>query len=177
MAMNKPKITLTQKYLKEILYYDPDTGVFMWLAARSRINAGDIAGYVTIRSGKKYIDIGICGKTYRAHRLAWLYMHGAFPPNDIDHINGDGLNNSISNIKLSTAQENGMNKKLLSTNTSGMCGVSWGKGKNKWYSHIYYKGKQRYLGYYTTLLAATYARHVANIEYGFSVNHGKNRPL
>jgi len=80
------------KDLKSNLHYDPDTGVFTWLKFRSRYaKVGAVAGCVeNHHSGKKYLTINFAGKLYLAHRLAWFYVHG-IEPNQIDHINGNGI--------------------------------------------------------------------------------------
>jgi hypothetical protein len=96
--------TLTQQRLHELLHYDPSTGAFTWrVAPNRRIIAGSVAG-VTETNG--YRRIRIDGRQYGAHRLAWLYMHGEFPPNDIDHINRTRDDNRSTNLRAVTRKEN-----------------------------------------------------------------------
>ena len=93
------KSNLTPERLRELLHYDPESGFFTWLpyvGKRGRINAGDRAGCET---GHK-IYIGIDGGIYRAHRLAWLYVHGEWPSLVIDHIDGNPHNNNIKNLSI-----------------------------------------------------------------------------
>jgi len=94
---------LTQSQLKEILTYNPDTGIFTWLvASNGRIRVGDIAG--TTDNG--YVRIMIERTKYRAHRLAWLYVHGESPKEQIDHINHIRDDNRINNLRCVSCHEN-----------------------------------------------------------------------
>lgn len=99
------KQDLTQARLKELLRYDPDTGVFTWAVKRpaSRARVGDVAGH---KSARGYLVISLCSTQEYAHRLAWLYVHGAFPSKGLDHIDGDKLNNRIANLREATQAQN-----------------------------------------------------------------------
>lgn len=137
-----------QLYLKSILHYDPDTGIFTWLAALSdRIRVGNHAGY---RRPDGYLLIRINKQTYRAHRLAWMYVHGRWPTNQIDHINCDPRDNRIVNLREATQSQNNMNVGARRTNTSGYKGVSWHKAHNKWRAVIQVNGKHKHLGLFAT---------------------------
>ena len=123
---------LTQAKLKELLHYEPETGVFTWIeSTSSRIKIGDIAGNKGVDG---YIDIGIYGKLLRAHRLAYLYMTGEWPEM-VDHRDGDGLNNKWENLRLASKRENAINSKRSAKNKSGFKGVSWHVGGKKWQAH------------------------------------------
>lgn len=98
---------LNQLQLKELLSYDPDIGVFTWKIKSGRCSAGSVAGGVDY-SG--YVDIRLRGKKYRAHRLAWLYMTGAFPNNIVDHIDRCKCNNKWHNLRDVTHSQNNMNR-------------------------------------------------------------------
>ena len=76
---------LTQERLKELLHYDPETGVFTWLESAGKKMNGRIAG---THASKNYISIGVSHKRYLAHRLAWLYVYGKFPDGILDHLHG-----------------------------------------------------------------------------------------
>jgi hypothetical protein len=95
-----------------------------------------------------YIQIGIEGKYYLAHRLAWLYVYGFMPENEIDHIHGLTTDNRISELREATHQQNLFNQKMHSRNTSGFKGVSWHKTKNKFRARIEVFGKEIHLGYF-----------------------------
>ena len=114
-----PELTLT--YLKSILHYDPETGIFTNLVTRN-YNAvkGAEAGHINI---KGYRIIGIDRKYYKAHRLAVYYMTGKWPPAGLDHTNGVNDDNRISKLRPATDAINSKNQKLHNTSTTGVCGV------------------------------------------------------
>jgi hypothetical protein len=132
---------ITQSELQYKLHYNQDTGIFTW------IKSGKVAGFT--RSG--YIIIGINQKEYRAHRLAWLYVHGKMPNKFIDHINSIKSDNRFSNLREATKSENAMNVKLSPKNKSGYKGVSWNKEKCKWKVALKLNGKQKHFGYFNDL--------------------------
>lgn len=113
----------TLKRLKEILWYDPNTGVFIWLITRPKIKKGTIAGN-TKKSRVPYILIGIDGKQYYGHRLAWLYMTGIEPKEMVDHRDGNGLNNKWDNLREANKSQNARNCKVKSNSKSGVKGIS-----------------------------------------------------
>ena len=129
------------------------------------------AGWITA-NGYRYIKVK--GKEYGAHRLIWLYVHGEFPDNDIDHIHGKPLDNRIENLRDVTHKENSKNQKKRCTNTSGYMGVSWHKGVEKWRAQIQVDGEHKHLGLFNVLEDAAAARQAANIEHGFHENHGRD---
>ena len=171
MPSNRPP--LTQARLKELLHYDPETGHFTWLVSRrGTTRAGSRAG---TPSGYGYIQIQIDGVLRRAHRLAFLYMTGAFPPKDVDHINRVKDDNSWPNLRPATPRENEGNKGLQSSNTSGHRGVSWCKQRGKWRVLCKRDGRMIYLGRYSDLEeAAAVARtwRAENFkEFAFETGH------
>lgn len=152
---------ITQEYLKSILDYNPQTGNFIWKERKNvchsfnKMFAGKIAGN---RKGGKYGNywaICIDGKKQAAQRLAWLYTFNEWPDIDIDHIDGNGLNNSIKNLRLATRSQNLMNAAMRSNNKSGYRGVS--KQGNKWMANIRIDKKRIYLGSYECPTAARLA--------------------
>jgi hypothetical protein len=140
--------TLTQDQLKSLLMYDPATGMFTWRVSRpTKIKPGDVAGNVT---PKGYVSVGVKGKIYRAHRLAWLYVYGRWPNNEIDHINRIRNDNRIANLREADRSVNTQNTNLQRNNTSGFRGVDWHKHRNAWRARISVNGKMKNLGYYLT---------------------------
>lgn len=160
---------ITQERLKEVLAYEPSTGVFTWRIGRPKAAAGAVAGG---KNWKGYCVICVDGKRYRAHRLAWLYVHGAMPESQIDHINHDKLDNRIENLRVVTNLENHKNMGLFSDNTSGYTGVSFCKAKQKWTARIKDGKVYRNLGYFADKLDAVAARETKKIELGYHPNHG-----
>lgn len=139
---------LTQERLKELLDYDPETGVFTWKVYRGgRIKKGENAGWF---NDEKYKHIKIDGKQYKAHRLAWLYVYGQLPVKDIDHINRDRADNRIRNLREVSNQQNSWNQRVGKNNTSGYTGVTWYKRINKWGAYIKVNYKRIHLGFYST---------------------------
>jgi len=128
------------------LSYNPDTGEFTRIKPSGRSRIGSRVGVVNGR----YLQIGFGGYRDRAHRLAWLYVHGVIPK-EIDHINGNGLDNRICNLREVTHQQNIHNLvRPPKHNSSGFMGVSFFKGTNRFSSYIQVDGKKRHLGYYDT---------------------------
>lgn len=147
---------LTKYKLMSILYYDPLTGIFRWkIKSNTTINVGDIAG-ATHCGG--YITIGLLSKRYLAHRLAWLYMTGNHPKEQIDHINGIRSDNRFCNLREATNLQNSRNKGILSFNKSGYTGVRYKKDKNKYVAYITIDKVQIFIGYYKTAELANEAR-------------------
>ena len=132
---------LTAQRLKELYHYDANTGQFTRLLANGRWR--DRVG--AIHYG--YLSIKIDHKHYKAHRLAWLYVHGEWPNDGIDHINGDKVDNRISNLRAATPAQNKQNaRKARSDSRSGLIGAIWSSRQNKWTSAIRVDGKKKYLG-------------------------------
>ena len=155
---------LTQEKLKELLHYCPDTGVFTWLMKPcSNVRAGSVAGTVNKING--YATIKVNRKIYLAHRLAWLYIHGTFPPNDIDHINRVKSDNRLCNLRMATHAENMQNTSMYRNNTSGHVGVSWHKATQKWIACITLSKKQIHIGIFHSLEEAIAARKAAEPQY------------
>lgn len=135
-----------QSELKELLDYDACTGIFMWKKKRKGIKVGKPLGSC---NGRGYLRITVSGKSEYAHRLAWLYVYGAWPSKTVDHINGNRSDNRIENLRLASYSENNQNKKYAQSNSNSKAlGVCWHKKANKWQAHICVDGKRKYLGLY-----------------------------
>lgn len=162
---------LDQCALKTMLHYDPETGVFTWLErsdARPQWNgryAGKTAGYARVATGGGvYWSIRIFDWPFHAHRLAWLYMTGAWPSDVVDHRDMDGLNNRWGNLREATKSQNAANSRLSRANTSGFKGASYHQQSGRWRATIMVSGKQKWLGYHDTPEAAHAAYRAALIE-------------
>lgn len=169
-------MTITQEELKKLLHYDTETGIFTWIdiKRKKRLIAGSV---YNMSNGKKYLIIKFNMLRYGAHRLAWLYVMGKFPDNEIDHIDGNGLNNRIINLRDVTRSENKKNTRLVNTNNSGVCGVFFDKSRNNWRSSITTNGRVITIGRFNNIFDAACARKSAEFVYGFHENHGSIRPL
>ena len=134
---------LTAERLRELLDYDQETGVFTRkVKLCNRVKVGDVAGYL---NRKGYICIRVDGRTHKAHRLAWLYVHGVWPQSGIDHINGIKDDNRIINLREATHSDNQQNlRKPHADNKIGLLGVSRSQGKFK--AQINVDGKVRTIG-------------------------------
>jgi hypothetical protein len=152
---------ITQSELKEVLEYNPDTGLFVWKKNSISKKSGSIAGS-KYKNG--YIYIQINKKIYRAHRLAFLYMTGNFPENFIDHINHIRDDNRWTNLRDATLSQNQANRVNQKNNTSGYKGVSWNKQCKKWKAQISYMYKDIHIGLYTTPQEAAEAYKKKSIE-------------
>lgn len=143
---------ITIERLHELLSYDPETGIFIWKSRTSnRVFVGARAGR---DNGNGYRRIAIDGVSYYEHQLAWLYVYGTWPGNEVDHRDGNGFNNRISNLRHGTHAENSQNLSLRNTNKSGMTGVSWSKPHSKWSAYICVNYKKKHLGLFDDLREA-----------------------
>ena len=157
-------MALTQERLRSLLYYDPNTGWFTNRVTRANTVVGEIAGYKHYASNHWYIMVDY--KKYKAHRLVWLYYYGTWPNGEIDHINGDGIDNRLDNLRECTHQENGRNTKRRIDNTSGKRGVYFDKKNRKWRAYIGIDGRNRFIGSrYDTIEEAIAARKLAETEF------------
>lgn len=138
---------MTAELVRQLLAYDPDTGVLTWRVHRGRATAGSIAGS---KDEKGYIRVDIDGVRYRAHRVIWLYMAGEWPPRGIDHRDTDPSNNKWDNLRLATKAQNAANY----MRKSGSRGVSFKRTTQKWVAYIKQAGKITHLGSFANKLDA-----------------------
>ncbi len=157
---------LTQEELKRQLNYNSDTGDFTWNIKKkhSRFQIGDIAGCKVIQG---YIVIKLDAKVYKAHRLAWLYMEGYLPENEIDHINRIKNDNRWKNLRHVSRKCNRRNSGIARNNKSGITGISWAKSKEKWNANIKINHKAINLGYFENKDDAVEARWKAENKYNY----------
>jgi len=175
--------SLTQKELKEFLHYDPDTGIVTWKERDRKYcysdqswkcfntqHFGNVAGHIDC-SGYRIIEI--FGSAYKAHRLAFLYMLGRFPSEDVDHISGVRADNRWSNIREVSGSENSRNSKLSKQSKTGIPGVCWHKGRARYQITICIERKGTHLGRHKDFFEACCIRKSAELKYGYHENHGR----
>jgi hypothetical protein len=147
---------LTQEKLKTLLQYDPDTGVLIWRTKPSRgVKAGRIAGTPT---SEGYIALQINKQKMYAHRAIWLYVHGVWPSEEIDHINHIRNDNRLCNLRLANRLENSHNTRKHDKSLSGHKGVAWHNRNKKWQVQMRFCGKSYYVGQFLNLQDAIQAR-------------------
>jgi len=157
----------SQQYLKEILYYNKQFGIFVWKSdGQGKRKAGNIAGY---KKSTGYTSIKVNGIAYSAHRLVFLYVFGAFPPECTDHINGIRSDNRLTNLRAVSNKENHRNLNRLSK--SGILGVCFKEARSNWVVKI----STKYIGSYSDFFEACCARKSAELEEKYHENHGRNQ--
>lgn len=169
---------MNQQYLIECLDYCPESGVFIWKTrphnhfkkwqSANKANgshANKEAG--TLLNGYKVIKID--QKIYYAHRLAWLYISGEWPDQEIDHINHVKIDNRFENLRQVTGSENCRNR---GTTQNRVTGVDWMKKSSVWRASLRINGVPTYLGSFTDWFEAVCVRKSANNRYGYHPNHG-----
>lgn len=153
---------LTAEALRAELHYDPATGIFTRARKSKRANVGDVCGCV---KPKGYLSISVCGKHYFAHRLAWLYVYGVWPEQQIDHINRDPADNRIANLR----------DVRQTVNMHNIPRVGAQRSRGRWRARIKIDGKQRNLGTFETIdeASAAYMAAKSRIE---SAAHAASTP-
>lgn len=173
----KPLTDLTQSELKRRLHYDPDTGIFTWKPRPEKDfkTKSAYALYCKRYEGKTawskdtygYFRIHISGKTFKAHRLAWLYVYGQFPDGEIDHINQVKDDNRICNLRDVTMADQNRNHGMHPANKSGITGVCYFHGA--WSVSIGVKCLKRTKDFFE----ACCVRRSAERRLDYPTNHGK----
>lgn len=161
------KSIITQSELKYQLHYNPETGIFTRLNIKkySHAKIGDVAG--SLDNGTGYIRIMFNHKLYQAHRLAWFYVTGMMPINQIDHINGIKTDNRFINLREANNAENKRNSGLNASNKTGFKGVSFKKETSKFVAQAKLNGKKIHIGYFDTAELASEAYQLFAMR-----NHG-----
>jgi len=127
----------------------------------------------TAIDGKGYRHGSFDRRYVRLHRVLWALAYGEWPAREVDHIDGNRLNNCLGNLRLATASENHRNQKKRADSTSGVTGVSWHKRSGRWRAYVTAGGRMRHLGYFDSLEEAATARAEADKIFDFHDNHGK----
>lgn len=180
----------SKEYLDECLDYNPETGCFTWkfrpinhfvsIHGHKVWNAkyaGKPAGRTaSTRRGKLYSQISINKKLIYSHRIAWVITYGDIDITmQIDHIDGNGSNNRLSNLRLVDASTNNENKSIPSNNTSGCVGVSFLTRERKWRARINKNGVEHTIGLFNDKSDAIKARKQVEKDFGFHENHGRRK--
>jgi hypothetical protein len=145
-----------------MLKYDPNTGLLFWIESKQGRKKDKPAG-TKCKDGYHGICFG--NQRIRTHRVVYALVNGVWPDDQIDHKNGDPLDNKLDNLRLATNKQNGKNLRIKSNNTSGVTGVTWDKANNKWRSVIKADGKSISLGRFIKFEDAVKARKNAEIKY------------
>ena len=159
---------ITQERLHELFDYD-GKNLIRKTATTNCVKAGGLVGCINAGG---YRSVRADNRRYYAHRLIWKMVHGEFPSGQIDHINGMRDDNRIENLRSVASIDNNRNR-AKSNSASGVMGVYWVSGTNKWQTKIGVSYKKLYIGVFESLLDAACARKSAEIEHGFHENHGR----
>jgi hypothetical protein len=180
---------LTQEYLKECFTYNPETGDLTWkerplhhfksIKNQKIFNsrqAGEIAGSKACLNKIHYKVTNLTSirkSPYLVHRLIWTLIYGEIP-NIIDHIDGDGSNNRLENLRNGTRRDNQKNQKMNIDNKSGCMGIYWYEPLKKWQVNIRHNDKNNHLGYFKDWFEAVCTRKSAENKHGYHINHGRS---
>ena len=151
---------VSRERLAQLLAYEPVTGLFKWRVNRGRARAGYVAGCLASHG---YWFIRVDGRLYTGHRLAWLYVHGSFPHDELDHVNGVRSDNRLANLRPASSRQNKGNTKLRSDNTSGYKGVV--RSLSGWEAQIEVDGRCKRLGIFSEPQLAHAAYQQAAVSY------------
>lgn len=182
--------------MRDLVRYDHSTGKLFWKERPRDHFQSDRAWKIsnTKRAGKEafttsdaygYRKANIDGRLYLAHQIVWLFVHGEWPEQHIDHIDGHRANNDPSNLRQVSTLDNQRNMSRARNNTSGVTGVCFHKRSGKWMASIMVNQASVYVGLFDTIEKAAAARKAAERNYGFHENHGRihihrrgeNKPL
>lgn len=132
-------------HIRDYLDYDAGTGAFRWIKrfGNSKVHPGDIAGCLTPDG---YRVLMFDGRNYKQHRLAWWFVHGEWPPVETDHIDLDGANNRIANLRPATTAQNQMNRSA----GEKLKGASRNRRTGRWEASIKHRGQRIYIGTFAT---------------------------
>jgi hypothetical protein len=175
---------------RRLLRYEEDAGKLYWLPRTPDMFADGAqsaehvcanwnsknAGQEAFRSPSKtgYLQGKLNGRSYKAHRVIWLMVTGAWPIDQIDHIDGDRQNNLFCNLRAVSREENMKNMRLPKRNKSGVIGVNWCRTASKWHAQISECGRKKHVGYFDEFEVAVARRKAAEADLGYHPNHGRS---
>lgn len=148
----------------EYLNYEPETGKLFWKKKTSN-RVKKIGDECTAVNTHGYKIVRLFNKLYTQHRIAWLLFYKKLPSYFIDHINGNRIDNRITNLREANYTLNAQNHGISNVNTSGKIGVSYCNYYNKYVSYIDVLGKRKNLGYNSTLEKAIKVRKEAELKF------------
>jgi hypothetical protein len=138
-------------FMVSAMSYDPETGIITWSRNRTRAVKGRRAGSVrTPKKGRAYRVINHQGAYILEHRIAWFFAHGEWPRGIVDHINGDGCDNRLCNLRVVNHSQNSHNVIQTVINPTGFIGVHYRADRGKYRAGITVDGKKHYLGLHDT---------------------------
>ena len=166
---------LETKPLSETFEYR-DGGLYRKIPVRGSKVGARFGGITKTPSGNQYRRGKFNGEDRFEHGLIAELVGLDVPSGStIDHIDGNGLNNKASNLRVATYSENARNRRLMKSNSSGVCGVHYALHAKKWNATIKLDNRSRNLGYYDTIFDAAAARISESNKAGFHANHGNKR--
>ena len=168
LCKNPKNQPLTQALVQKFFEYDPISGELTRRLPTSNNYAGEVVGAL---KNTGYLSVGFGDKEYLVHRLIWLYMKGCLP-DQVDHINHNRLDNRWCNLREVNNTDNTKNTSISRNSTTKINGVSFMKARNKYRATVMVNRKQIHLGLFEDINDAIKARKVADVQYGFHINHG-----
>lgn len=153
----------TASLVRELLEYDPATGVLRWRVFRGgSACAGSVAGTLDSHGHRQ---LRVEGRLYMAHQIIWLHVTGEWPEHVIDHRDNDRDNNRFGNFRPATGAVNARNRLLNKNSTSGLKGAHFEKKAGRWRGQIRVNGKAKFLGYFDDAAGAHAAYVAASREF------------
>lgn len=165
---------ITYEELIKYVDYDREKGQLIWKERDNpQFNAKYSGNPVGSKDSDGYLTTKIKAKTYKVHKLVWVFLYKKWADFEIDHIDGDKTNNRKHNLRDVSKSHNQKNASKRKDNTSGCTGVTWNKAVKKWQSSLSHKKKRIHLGYFEDINDAIKARKRAEPLFGYHPNHGR----
>lgn len=188
--MKGTRVTLTKQYLQQFYDYDPETGVIRHAhradhlfshpsgaAKYKKHYEGTVAGCLVNDGPRQYITINLGGRELKAHRVAWIMCNGEIPEGlVIDHVNGDGTDNRLENLRVVTTSDNSANSTISKRNKTGITGVSFNRKTERYVVSICRNSQPKLLSQsLQDFFEACCMRKSAEIRFDYHPNHGRAR--
>lgn len=173
MRFKQPSLPISR--LHELLTYDQSTGLLHWKVRRNQCAvAGAVAGHKANCRGKLYFRVRVDDQLIMGHWIVWAMLHGEWPTDQIDHADGDGLNNRQGNLQVASQADNNKNAAIRKDNKTGVAGVTLSRN-GSFVASIRVGGKQLTLGTFNDLEDAATVRKETEKALGFHPNHGRDQ--